>query len=226
MDDVIKRLRELADADYASFMAKLVPNVDPSTIVGVRMPALRTFARSFADDPAAASFMGSLPHAFYEENVLHAILLASVGDYDDTVAALDAFLPYVDNWAVCDAIAPRCFGDSAVAEDLKERALCWVASEAPYTARFGIGVLMRHFLKEGFDPAHFDAVCAVESEDYYVNMMRAWYFATALDARWDEALRIVEERRLDPWTHRKAIQKAVESRRIPDERKALLRTLR
>lgn len=217
-------LSALSDPEYADFQRKLVPGIDPATVLGVRIPRLRRFARDFSKEGDVAAFMSQLPHATYEENCLHGILASSVRDFGRAVEGLDGFLPYVDNWAVCDIISPAAFRGRP--EGLEEHALRWASSDREFTARFGVGVLMRHFLDEGFDPAQAAFVADLRCEGYYANMMRAWYFATAVAVREKDVLPFMEKGRLDEWTRRKAIQKCVESRRVPDALKERLRSLR
>ena len=214
----------MADPAYKAFQAKLMPNIPPETILGVRTPALRAFAKQFQKDERKDSFLAALPHAFYEENNLHAFLLEGVRDFGDSLAAVDRFLPYVDNWATCDCMSPKALGKDK--PRLREAVNRWIASGETYTVRYGIGTLMRWFLDDGFSPDVLKAAAETESEEYYVNMMRAWFFATALAKRYEETLPYFTERRLDAFTHKKAIQKAVESYRITPEQKAFLRTLR
>lgn len=218
------RLFALQDLPYRDFQCKLMPTVDPETVIGVRTPALRSFAKAFAKTPEAAAFMGCLPHTYYEENNLHGFLIESMKDFDQAVAALDAFLPYVDNWATCDLMHPRVFRRHL--PELLAPVQRWLGSQHPYTVRFAIGMLMSFYLDEAFQPAYPAMVAAVRREEYYVNMMIAWYFATALAKQYDAVLPYLQERRLDPWTHNKAIQKAVESYRITDGQKAYLRGLK
>lgn len=219
-----ERLFALRDPGYREFQCKLMPTVDPETVIGVRTPALRKLAREFGRTDAAAPFLEALPHRYYEENNLHGMLLSAWRDYGRTVEALELFLPYVDNWATCDLISPRAFQDHPPA--LPEQAGTWMAAEHPYTVRFGIGVLLEFYLDEAFRPDFLSWVAAVRSGEYYVNMMIAWYFATALAKQYEAALPYLEENRLETWVHNKTIQKAVESYRVPDDRKAHLRTLR
>ena len=215
------RLFEMQDVQYREFTAKLIPTVSPERIIGVRTPDLRKYAAELSRTEDAAVFMAALPHRYHEENTLHGFLIERIADYDACVAALDAFLPYVDNWATCDSIRPRCFKRnlSRLIGEIRR----WMASEQTYTVRFGIEMLMCHYLDAAFDPVYLDWVADLRSEEYYVNMMIAWFFATALAKQWDAALPVIEARRLDPWVHNKAIQKAVESYRIPADRKNLLR---
>ena len=215
------RLFEMQDVQYREFTAKLIPTVLPERIIGVRTPDLRSYAAELSKTEDAAAFMAALPHRYHEENTLHGFLIGRIADYDACVAALDAFLPYVDNWATCDSIRPRCFRRnlSRLIGEIRR----WMASEQTYTIRFGIEMLMCFYLDGAFDPVYLDWVADLRSEEYYVNMMIAWFFATALAKQWDAALPVIEARRLDPWVHNKAIQKAVESYRIPADRKNLLR---
>ena len=215
------RLFEMQDVQYREFTAKLIPTVSPERIIGVRTPDLRKYAAELSRTEDAAVFMAALPHRYHEENTLHGFLIERIADYDACVAALDAFLPYVDNWATCDSIRPRCFKRnlSRLIGEIRR----WMASEQTYTIRFGVEMLMCFYLDGAFDPVYLDWVADLRSEEYYVNMMIAWFFATALAKQWDAALPVIEARRLDPWVHNKAIQKAVESYRIPADRKNLLR---
>ena len=223
-DAVFQRLSELSDPTYRDFQAGLIPNISPETILGVRVPALRRLARELRGSAEAQEFMAALPHVYYDENCLHGLLINDIKDFGATVSALDAFLPYVDNWAVCDLISPRSFKSRP--PELAAHVRRWLESSHSYTVRFGIGVLMSFYLDEGFEPAQLEAVAERCCEEYYVNMMVAWYFATALAKQPEAALPYIENRRLSRWTHNKAIQKSIESRRIPDETKAYLKTLR
>ena len=201
-----------------------MPTVDPDTVIGVRMPALRKLVKDFAETPEAAEFLKALPHRYYEENNLHGLLISAMRDYDRAVAALDAFLPYVDNWATCDLIRPKVFQKHL--PELLEKIQVWLASDHTYTVRFGLEMLMTCYLDDAFRPEYLELAAGVRSGEYYVNMMIAWYFATALAKQYDAALPYLRERRLDPWTHNKAIQKAIESCRVTGEQKAYLRTLK
>lgn len=223
-DAVFQRLSELSDPTYRDFHAGLIPNISPETILGVRVPALRKLARELRGSPEAQEFMAALPHEYYDENCLHGLLINDIKDFGATVSALDAFLPYVDNWAVCDLISPRSFKSRP--PELAAHVRRWLESSHSYTVRFGIGVLMSFYLDVGFEPAQLEAVAERCCEEYYVNMMVAWYFATALAKQPEAALPYIENRRLSRWTHNKAIQKSIESRRIPDETKTYLKTLR
>ena len=206
---------------YKEFHCRLMPTVDPETVIGVRVPLLRKLAVQFGKTPQAEAFLHALPHRYYEENNVHGCLISAMTDYEQTVAALDAFLPYVDNWATCDLISPKAFKKHPA--PLLEQCRTWMASDHAYTVRFGIGVLLSFYLDDAFAPEQLEWAADLRSGEYYVNMMTAWYFATALAKQYDAALPYIQHQRLDPWTHNKAIQKAVESYRITPEQKALLR---
>lgn len=221
---VRERLFAMRDLGYRDFHAKLVPNIDKEKIIGVRTPALRKFAREFAKSPLAAEFLAALPHEYYEENNLHGFIIAGIRDFDECAEEISRFLPYVDNWATCDSLSPRVFAEN------RARLLPlideWLRSRDTYAVRFGIEMLMNHFLDEDFSPECLEKVASVKSGEYYINMAAAWYFATALAKRYEETLPLFEEKRLDAWVHNKAIQKASESFRVTNEHKAYLRTLK
>lgn len=223
-EQIQNRLFELQDLKYRDFQCKLMPTVDPETVIGVRTPEMRKLAKEFSKTPEAMEFLRILPHKYYEENNLHGFLIETIKDYNQTIAAIDAFLPYVDNWATCDLMSPKIFKKHL--PELYEKIRTWLKSGQPYTVRFGIGMLMSFYLDENFRPEMLDLVASVKSEEYYVNMMIAWYFATALAKQYAAALPYIRQRRLDRWTHNKAIQKAIESYRISDDVKATLRTLK
>lgn len=225
MNELQQHLFGMRDAAYAAFIAKLTPGFPPSHFIGVRVPLLRTIARSFAKEEAASqSFLSHLPHSYYEEDMLHGMLISLVKDYDRCLDLTDRFLPYVDNWAVCDTLSPKVFAKHKA--QLLENILRWSSSSHTYTCRFGLRMLMTHFLDDSFSADFLEIPAAIRSEEYYVKMMVAWFFATALAKQWEATLPYLEKRQLDPWTHRKTIQKAIESYRIPPERKDYLRTLR
>lgn len=224
MNEIQNRLFALREPGYAAFTAKLLPNLPAETVLGVRTPALRALAKELRGTAEAAAFLDELPHAYFEENCLHAFLLEEIRDYEACMAALERFLPYVDNWAVCDQMNPPVFKKHRA--ELLEHGKAWLASGETYSVRFGIKMLMNHFLEEDFRSEYLEQVAIIDTNEYYVNMMRAWYFATALTKQWESTLPLLRERRLDPWTHGRTIQKAVESRRISEERKELLRALR
>ncbi|MBR6531107.1 MAG: DNA alkylation repair protein [Clostridia bacterium] len=218
------RLFSMQDLKYRDFHARLMPTVDKERVIGVRTPDLRRFAKEFARADMAADFLNTLPHKYYEENNLHAFLLCEIKDYDELIFRLNEFLPYVDNWATCDMMRPKVFKKytSKLLAEIEK----WMQSDKPYTVRFGIEMLMLYFLEENFKPEFPEKVAGTKSDEYYVKMMVAWYFATALAYRYDEILPFVENKVLDPWTHNKVIQKAVESYRITDEQKEYLKTLK
>ena len=221
--EIREELTALRDEKNAAFAARLIPNIPPETILGARTPALRKLARTLRGTEEAERFLSCLPHALHEENLLHALLLNELRDYARCLRETERFLPFVDNWAVCDALRPKCFAKHR--QELLEPIRRWLASGETYTLRFGLEMLMTHYLDEDFSPDYLDWAAALRSEEYYVNMMIAWYFATALAKRYEAALPYLSERRLDPWTHNKTIRKAVESYRISDEQKAYLKTL-
>ena len=224
MTDIQTALFALRDPAYQAFQSKLIPTIDPQTVIGVRMPALRKLAREIAGTPVAGGFLQELPHRYYEENNLHGLLISAIPDYDGAVAALETFLPYVDNWATCDQLS--CRGLAANPDAALAKARSWLESDHEYTVRFAIGVLMELFLDERFRPEFFEWVIGVSRPEYYVNMMRAWYFAEALAKQPAAAEAVIASGALDAWTHNKAIQKAVESRRIPAEQKDRLRAMK
>ena len=217
-------LFSLREEKFAAFQAKLIPNVAPERVIGVRTPTLRKLAKTLRGSGQAEEFLKALPHEFFEENNLHAFLLCEMKDFEACVQAVEDFLPYVDNWATCDQMSPGVFRKNKQA--LLPHIRRWIASEQCYTRRFGIGMLMSHFLDEDFREEYLSLVSDIRSEEYYVNMMIAWYFATALAKQYEAALPYLENRRLDPWVHNKAIQKAVESFRDSDGHKTYLKTLK
>lgn len=223
-EDIEAFLTSHADEDYRVFQAKLIPNVDATTIVGVRTPDLRKLAKGLAGRKDAGEFLAALPHGTFEENQLHSFVIARERDFDRLVGAIENFLPFVDNWATCDQLSCRGLAADPTAALAKVRA--WLESDHEYTVRFSIGVLMQLFLDERFRPEFFEWVVAVSRPEYYVNMMRAWYFAEALAKQPAAAERVIASGALDEWTHNKAIQKAIESRRIPFEQKGRLRALK
>ena len=224
MTGLQEQLFALQDPAYKAFHSALMPTVDPDKVIGVRVPALRRLAANFQKTGDTASFLRALPHTYYEEDNIHALCINKMTDTAGTIAALDAFLPFVDNWATCDMLAPAAFKkDPAAALPAIRR---WMASGQTYTVRFGIGMLLKYHLDEHFDPAHPEWVAGVKSDEYYVRMMIAWYFATALAKQPAAALPYLENRRLSSWCHNKTIRKAVKSYRIPDEMKVYLRSLR
>ncbi|MGN1162134.1 MAG: DNA alkylation repair protein [Candidatus Fimenecus sp.] len=228
MTDTQKYVEEslfaLADKEYKNFHSKLIPTVNPDLIMGVRVPALRKFAKAFGKTELAKEFINILPHKYYEENNLHGFLIEQIRDLEDCINALDKFLPFVDNWATCDLTSPKVLGKNT--EGLLIKINEWIKSEKTYTVRYGIGMLMRYFLDENFERNYLDLVSGIKSDEYYINMMIAWYFATALAKQWESTLPYIENKVLDAWVHNKAIQKSVESNRITPEQKLYLKTLK
>ena len=224
VDAIRAQLFALQDKEYQIFNSRLMPTLLPETVIGVRVPLLRKLAKQLTDTPEAEVFVQDLPHFYYEENALHAFLLESVRDYGAALAATEHFLPYVDNWAVCDSFSPKVFAQHK--PELLTAIRRWLGSDQVYTVRYGIGMLMRYYLDDAFRPEYLAWAAAVHSEEYYVNMMIAWYLATALAKQWDATIPYLEERKLSPWVHRKTIQKAVESFRITPEQKVYLKSLR
>lgn len=214
----------MQDPVYRDFHSNLMPGIDKNTIIGIRTPQLRKFAKQLAQTEEAEQFLRQLPHQYYEENNLHMMLVAQIKDYERCLAEAERFLPYIDNWATCDLPVPKCFEKHK--KELITVIRKWISSEKTYVVRYGIGLLLRLYLDADFDPAYLELVTAVRSEEYYVNMMIAWYLATALAKQWEATIPYLEERRLPEWVHRKTIQKAVESYRITKEQKEYLRSLR
>ncbi|MGN0468070.1 MAG: DNA alkylation repair protein [Acutalibacteraceae bacterium] len=218
------RLFQLQDKKYKEFSSKLIPTVDADLVIGVRTPALRKLAKEFSKNPLCDEFMQSLPHSYLEENNLHAFLIEQIKDYDKAVKEVDLFLPYVDNWATCDQMSPKIFRKHP--DELLEKIGEWIKSERTYTVRFAIEMLMTYYLDEWFKSEYLALVCNVRSDEYYVKMMIAWFFATALAKQYDASISYIENRKLEKWVHNKTIQKACESFRVDDEKKAYLRSLK
>ena len=217
MTEIQKKLFEMQDTAYRDFHSRLMPETDKEKVIGVRTPALRKFAKQIYGTPEAETFLKNLPHKYYEEDNLHAFLLEQINDYNEVISRLDEFLPYVDNWATCDMMKPKVFINHL--PELKEKCFEWLDSPHTYAVRFGIVMLMTHFLGNEFDKTIPQKISQIKSEEYYIKMAVAWYFATALAMRYDECLPFIESRTLDPWTHNKTIQKAKESFRITAEQK-------
>lgn len=222
--NITDSLFQLQDRKYRSFHSALIPTVDSETVIGVRIPELRKLAAKLAKDPDIGDFLSKLPHHYYEENNLHGFIIETEKDFEKCMEQIEAFLPYVDNWATCDAIVPKVFKNNLT--QLLEKIKEWVRSERTYTIRFGMKMLMTFYLDDCFDREYLEIAAAVESEEYYVKMMKAWFFATALAKQYDATLPYIEERRFDEWTHNKTIQKAVESYRVTDEHKIYLKSLK
>lgn len=219
-----EKLFEFKDEEYGDFQAKLTPGIPRELFIGVRVPEVRKLAKTLIKEPEAGDFLNSLPHKYYDENMLHGLLVSEIKDFDECVKEVDKFLPYVDNWAVCDIMSPKVFkkNKTALLKKIKE----WSASKETYTCRFGMEMLMSYFLDEDFKAEYLNIPASVHSDEYYVNMMIAWFFATALAKQWDETVKYIEDNRLDTWVHNKTIQKARESRRVTDGQKDYLKTLK
>ena len=223
-EKIREKLFELQDEKYRDFQVKLIPGYDAETMIGVRTPELKKLAKELFKDAHIESFLSDLPHKYFDENQLHAFIISEYKDFEKCIEKVNQFLPYVDNWATCDQLSPKVFRKYPA--ELLDQIKKWMASDETYTKRFGIGMLMQYFLDEKFKPEYPEMVAKERSEEYYVNMMIAWYFATALAKQYEAVLPFIEEHRLDKWTNNKAIQKAVESYRITDEQKAYLKTLK
>lgn len=219
--EVVKQLFSMQDKEYKAFHAKLIPNIKEENIIGVRTPQLRKYAKEFAKTDKAEIFLNCLPHKYYEENNLHGFVLEQIKDFERCIDEVEKFLPYIDNWATCDSMAPKVFKKNL--PELFQKIEIWIESDDTYTVRFAIGMLMRYFLDEEFRMIYPQMVAKVKSDEYYINMMIAWYFATALAKQYERVLPFIENRELEVWTHNKAIQKAIESRRITPEQKEYLR---
>ncbi len=225
---MIGRIREelfrLRDEQYRDFQSRLIPTMEPGRIIGVRTPELRRYAGQLIKSEDVSRFLEALPHRYFEENQLHAFLLSEMKDYARCLEEVDRFLPFIDNWATCDQLSPKAFvrHRDALLPEIRR----WIRSEETYTVRFGIGMLMQHYLGEAFSPSYPELVAEIRSEEYYVNMMIAWYFATALAKQYEAAVPYLENGRLEPWTHNKTIRKALESWRVPPDRKAYLKRLK
>lgn len=224
-DEIVTELFRMRDVDYALLQAKIIPTVAADRIIGVRTPALRAFAKDLYKDRDKEGFLSCTPHQYFDEDQLHAFVISLEKDFDKCIAEVDAFLPFIDNWATCDQLSPKVFKKEEP-EKLLPYIQMWIKSDKTYTVRFAVGMLMQHFLDANFDTKYADMVAAVRSEEYYVNMMIAWYFATALAKQYERTLPYLEGKRLDGWVHNKAIQKSVESYRITDEQKVYLKTLK
>ncbi|MGN0170862.1 MAG: DNA alkylation repair protein [Lachnospiraceae bacterium] len=245
MKEIEQQLFALRDEGYAEFQAKLAPTIQPETVIGVRVPLARKLAKQISGSDAAEAFLQELPHRYYDENMLHGLLLNEEKIYPQCVQRVEAFLPYVDNWAVCDILSPKVFKKHK--PELLTKIREWSASKKAYTSRFGMEMLMTHFLDEDFCPEYLEIPAQTDrewekdpserqqsgkqtvranSDEYYVRMMVAWFFATALAKQWEDTILYLEQQRLCHWTHNKTIQKAVESYRITDKQKQYLRSLR
>jgi len=224
MTDIQQKLFSLQDIKYKEFHSKLMPEIAPEAIIGVRIPLIRSLIRELSDREKSDFLNSPLPHSFYEENNLHGFLISQIKDFDECIKELNRFLPFVDNWATCDSLRPVCFKKNK--QKLLKEIQKWILSKDTYTVRFSIEMLMVHFLDESFDEKYLSMVCAVKSHEYYVNMMIAWFFATALAKQYKSTVKIIENKKLSPWVHNKTIQKSVESFRITNEQKEYLKSLK
>lgn len=224
IDEIKSELFRMQDEQYRSFQSKLIPTVEQDTVIGVRTPELRKLAKQMVKRDDVYTFLNELPHQYYDENQLHAFIVSEIKDFKCCVEEVCKFLPYVDNWATCDQMSPKIFKKHR--QELLTFIREWIVSDRTYTVRFAVGMLMVHFLDEDFDLIYPEMVSKIRSDEYYINMMVAWYFATALAKQYEEVLPFIEERRLDSWTHNKAIQKSVESSRITQEQKIYLKSLK
>ncbi|MBQ6494410.1 MAG: DNA alkylation repair protein [Bacilli bacterium] len=224
MNNIKDDLFKLQDIKYRDFQAKLIPTVDIDSIIGIRTPELRSYAKILIKNNNYLSFLEELPHKYFDENQLHAFIISEIKSYDECVFYINKFLPYVDNWATCDQMSPKVFKKHR--EELLDQIRLWIKSNEIYTIRFGIGMLMQHYLDDYFKIDYLKMVSGIKSKEYYVNMMRAWYFATALTKQYNATIPFIEKYKLDRWTHNKAIQKAIESYRITEEQKEYLRSFK
>ena len=222
--DLCRKLYDLQDLKYRDMQIKIIPTISPESVIGVRTPELRSMAKDIMKGGDYKDFLEELPHRYFEENQLQAFIISGIKDLNECMEELEKFLPYADNWATCDQMSPKIFKKhkDVLLTHIKE----WLESDKTYTVRFGVKMLMDHFLDEDFDPVYPEMVAKLRSEEYYVNMMIAWYFATALAKQYESILPFIEEKRLDDWTHNKAIQKSVESRRITEGQKLYLKSLK
>lgn len=222
--NLVKELKAKQDLKYRDFTASLMPTIDPKTMIGVRMPDFRKIAKEYYKEGKYQKFLNTLPHKYYEENNVHAYIICQIKDYDECIKELNKFLPYINNWATCDTTNPKSFNKHK--DELIKEIKKWLKSKDTYTVRFGVSTLMTFYLDDDFKEEQLKLVIGVKSKEYYVNMMRAWYFATALAKQRDVTIKVLEEKKLDTWTHNKTIQKAIESYRISDADKAYLKTLK
>ena len=219
-----KELFSLQDKEYMKFLSKLTPNVSEDTIIGVRIPEIRKLAKKLVKNNEYEDFLKELPHKYYDENLLHGAIISESKNFEKCIKLLDNFLPFVDNWVVCDTISPKIFKKNK--KELIEKIKEWSQSDKTYTCRFGVEMLMTHFLDEDFKKEYLEMVANIHSEEYYVKMVIAWFFATALAKQWDYAVIYLENNRLDVWVHNKTIQKARESLRILEDKKGYLKGLK
>lgn len=224
MSSITEKLFSMQDIKYRDFQVKLIPEISVENVIGIRTPELRKYAKELVKSGNTAQFLSELPHKYFDENQLHAFIISEVSNYEEAIKLTEEFLPYVDNWATCDQLRPKAFKKNR--DKLIDRIKAWISSDKTYTIRFGIGMLMCHFLDDDFKAEYLELVAGVRSEEYYVNMMIAWYFATALAKQYDHAVKYLESNSLSQWVHNKTIQKARESFRITAEQKEYLKTLK
>lgn len=223
-DKVVENLFELQDLDYKNFQKKLMPTISADDIIGIRIPVLRKFAKEFARTKYKEDFLNNLPHKYYDENNLHALLIENIKEYDKCIEKLELFLPYIDNWATCDLLSPKIFKNHP--KKVYQKIKIWIKSKNTYTVRFAIVTLLSNYLDDEFKEEMLEIVKGVKSKEYYINMAIAWYFSIALVKQYDSAIKIIEEKSLDKFVHNKSIQKAIESYRIDKKTKDYLRTLK
>ena len=223
-DEIRELLFQAQDEEYGKFQSKLIPEIADNNFIGVRTPELRKIAKTLSKDPNIGDFLNELPHRYFDEDQLHSFIISEIKDMDKCIEEVERFLPYVNNWATCDQLTPKVFKKHK--DKLLEKIKVWIASDKTYTVRFAMEMLMTHFLDDEFDISYPEMVAGVKSEEYYIRMMQAWYFATALAKQYEAVLPFITDRKLDKWTHNKAIQKAVESRRISQETKDYLKSLK
>ena len=227
IEEIKDYLLKNQDLQYKQFHSSLMPTINSEVVIGIKVPILRNYTKELLKKYATQSFIPffkDLPHQYYEENNIHAFLIEKINNYDECLFQLEQFLPYIDNWATCDMLNPKVFSKNK--DKLLKKINEWIKSSHTYTIRFGIGMLMRYFLDKDFNSSYLELVYSIKSEEYYVNMMKAWFFATALTKQYDTTLPIIQNKKLDIWTHNKAIQKAIESFRVPAEHKQYLKTLK
>lgn len=228
MEKINKQIKNMLfskqDLKYREFHSKLMPTISPDTIIGVRVPILRKLAKELVKEDNIRDFLKTLPHDYYEENNIHAFIVEGIDNYDLCIKELNRFMPYIDNWATCDMLRPKIFKKNK--DKLINQIDIWLNDDKPYTIRFGIGMLLSYFLDDDFKPEYFDKVIAVKTDEYYINMIIAWYFATALTKQYETAIKVIEKNKLSLWVHNKTIQKANESFRITKEQKEYLKTLK
>lgn len=224
MKNILNELYKMQDEKYRDIQVKTIPNINSDSIIGVRTPELRSFAKKLIKEDSYKEFLEELPHKYFEENQLHSFIISEIKDYDICISYINKFLPYINNWATCDQLSPKVFKKNK--EKLIKEIKVWIKSKETYTIRFGIGMLMSYFLDEDFNESYLETISKIKSKEYYINMMIAWYYATALAKQYDSTIKYLENNKLDIWVHNKTIQKAIESYRITDTQKEYLRSLK